>query len=105
MPATRARMEQTAMALTSGARMEPENSIAFGRAARARVPRSSHADWQPAPDRPDPVAVLLAQAETRQQDLVPLRHTRMLESPFAFYRGGAAIMAGDLAGTSRSGIE
>ena len=85
--------------------MEPEESIAFGRAARARVPRSSHAEWRPAPDRPDPVGVLLTQATTRQQDLVPLRHTRMLESPFAFYRGGAAIMAADLAQTPSSGIE
>ena len=84
--------------------MEPEDSIAFGRAARARVPRSSHADWQPAPDRQDPVEILLAQGATRQPDLVPLRHTRMLESPFAFYRGGAAIMAADLAGTPTSGI-
>src|SRR5215470_6533693 len=85
--------------------MEPEDSTAFGRAARARVPRSSHADWHPAPDRLDPVEILLAQGVSRQPDLVPLRHTRMLESPFAFYRGGAAIMAGDLAGTPTSGIE
>jgi uncharacterized protein (DUF2252 family) len=85
--------------------MEAEESIAFGRAARARVPRSSHADWRPAADRPDPVGILLAQATTRQQDLVPLRHSRMLESPFAFYRGGAAIMAADLAGTATSGID
>ncbi|HEY1281407.1 MAG TPA: DUF2252 family protein, partial [Acidimicrobiales bacterium] len=68
------------------------------------MPRSPHADWQAPPDRQDPVEIFLAQGVTRQPDLVPLRHTRMLESPFAFYRGGAAIMAGDLAGTPTSGI-
>jgi hypothetical protein len=55
--------------------------------------------------RTDPVAILLRQATTRQPDLVPLRHTRMLASPFAFYRGGAAIMAEDLAQTPTTGIE
>jgi uncharacterized protein (DUF2252 family) len=56
------------------------------------------------PDRPDPVRVLQDQAETRQPMLVPIRHGRMLTSPFAFYRGGAAIMAADLAGTPVSGL-
>jgi uncharacterized protein (DUF2252 family) len=75
-----------------------------GRAARAKVPRSSHGAWRPAADRTDPVAILLAQAESRVPDLVPIRHARMLQSPFAFYRGAAAIMAGDLAGSPVSGI-
>ena len=69
------------------------------------MPRSSHAEWQAAPGRPDPVAILEAQAVSRQQDLIPLRHARMLASPFAFYRGGAAIMAADLATTPTSGIQ
>ena len=85
--------------------MESEQSAALGRAARAKVPRSSHAEWSPAVKRQDPVATLLGQATTRQPDLVPLRHARMLVSPFAFYRGGAAIMAADLAGTPISGID
>ena len=76
-----------------------------GREARKQVPRSSHADWAPAPDRPDPVDVLTAQDATRLQSLVPIRHSRMAVSPFTFYRGAAAIMAGDLASTPVSGLD
>ena len=76
-----------------------------GRQARKQVPRSSHADWSPATDRPDPVDVLTAQDATRLQSLVPIRHGRMSVSPFTFYRGAAAIMAGDLASTPVSGID
>jgi len=75
-----------------------------GRAARQLVPRSAHADWSPAPDRPDPIAVLRAQAASRLPELIPIRYARMLISPFTFYRGGAAIMAADLAATPDSGI-
>ncbi len=85
--------------------MDADKSIAKGRAARSKVPRSSHADWHPAPDRRSPIEILDEQDRTRLPDLVPLRHTRMLESPFAFYRGGAAIMAADLEGTPTSGIQ
>src|SRR4051794_6403159 len=76
----------------------------LGRAARADTPRSSHAEWAPPPDRPDPVATLEIQAATRVDELLPMRYGRMLSSPFAFYRGAAAIMAGDLAGAPQSGI-
>jgi uncharacterized protein (DUF2252 family) len=75
-----------------------------GRAARRDTPRSSHADWMPADDRPDPVAVLQAQVATRLPELVPIRYGRMLVSPFTFYRGAAAVMAADLAGTLSTGI-
>ncbi len=75
-----------------------------GREARRGAPRSAHGDWSPAPDRPDPVAVLTAQAATRVQELIPIRYGRMLGSPFTFYRGAAAVMAADLAATPRSGI-
>jgi uncharacterized protein (DUF2252 family) len=78
--------------------------VARGRAARAEVPRSSHATFGPSPDRTDPVALLERQAETRVPELVPIRYGRMLVSPFAFYRGAAGIMAGDLARTPRSGL-
>jgi uncharacterized protein (DUF2252 family) len=84
--------------------MEAAESFRQGRAARAKVPRSSHAEWCSAIDRQDPVAIMEAQATTRQPALVPLRHARMLASAFAFYRGGAAIMAADLAGTPISGF-
>jgi uncharacterized protein (DUF2252 family) len=77
---------------------------ARGLAARKQAPRSSHRRWEPAPDRPDPVALLEAQAVTRVPELVPVRYGRMLVSPFTFYRGAAAIMAADLAPTPVSGI-
>jgi len=77
---------------------------ATGRDARAAAPRSSHADWEPAPDRPDPVQLLEQQARSRVPELVPIRHGRMLRSPFAFYRGAADVMAADLAPTPSSGI-
>src|SRR5262249_46870274 len=63
-----------------------------GEEARARTPLSSHSKWRPATDRPDPVALLEAQNLTREPDLVPVRHGRMMVSPFTFYRGAAKIM-------------
>src|SRR5829696_3216042 len=76
-----------------------------GRAARRAVPRGSHAEWAPAPDRPDPVDLLEAQAKDRLPDLVPIRYARMMASPFAFMRGSAIVMANDLASTPKSGIQ
>jgi uncharacterized protein (DUF2252 family) len=77
---------------------------ARGRAARAEVPRSSHATFEPPSTRPDPVALLEQQAQTRVPELVPIRYGRMLVSPFTFYRGAAMIMAHDLGPTPRSGL-
>ncbi|GAA1762227.1 DUF2252 domain-containing protein [Agromyces humatus] len=76
----------------------------YGREARRRTPRSSHAGWTPPADRFDPVALLEEQATTRVPELVPIRHARMLVSPFTFYRGAALLMAADLASTPVSGI-
>src|SRR6185295_11532503 len=76
-----------------------EERLAAGRALRDRVSRRSHGDWKPAANRPDPIAVLEKQAETRLPQYVPIRHGRMVSSPFAFLRGSAAIMAADLAST------
>lgn len=75
-----------------------------GRGARQRSPRSAHSYWSAATDRDDPVAVLQAQSAFRVPELVPIRHARMLASPFAFFRGAAAVMAMDLATTLDSGI-
>src|SRR5215216_4949991 len=75
-----------------------------GRAARQVVPRGAHAGWTPAPDRPDPVDLLQAQARDRIPELVPIRYARMMASPFAFLRGSAIVMAQDLASTPNSGI-
>jgi uncharacterized protein (DUF2252 family) len=87
-----------------GAVGTPAQRTARGKAARERAPRSSHAAATPPADR-DPVELLQRQAATRVPELVPIRYGRMLTSPFAFFRGAAAIMAHDLAGTPRTGIE
>ena len=81
-----------------------EERIRLGKEARARAPRSSQGEFSPAPDRPDPVALLERQAITRVPELVPIRYGRMLVSPFTFFRGAALIMASDLATTPRSGL-
>jgi uncharacterized protein (DUF2252 family) len=78
---------------------------AAGKALRSKVPRSSHAEWSPDPERPDPISLLEEANKTRLEHLVPIRYGRMSESPFAFYRGTADIMAYDLAKTPVSGIQ
>ena len=77
---------------------------AKGSQAGLRTPPSSHAGWSPAADRPDPVALLQEQNLTREPDLVPVRHGRMMVSPFTFYRGAAKIMAADLKDTPVAGL-
>ena len=76
----------------------------LGRIARAAVPRSTHGDWSPAPDRPDPVQLVVEQNADRVPWLVPIRHGRMQMSPFAFFRGAARVMAVDLAATPTTGL-
>ena len=91
----------------SGDAVDPTDFAAraeWGRAARRRSPRRAHADWRPDQNRPDPVALLEEQATSRVPELIPIRHARMMVSPFTFYRGAALIMAADLAGTADSGI-
>jgi hypothetical protein len=85
-------------------RLTVEDRTARGRAERLETPRSLHARWTPAPDRPDPIALLEQQALTRVPELVPIRYGRMLVSPFTFFRGCALIMAADLVGSPRSGV-
>ena len=98
-PAARASRKPTAVPhLSVGER------VARGKAARAEVPRSSHALFGPSRDRSDPVELLERQARSRVPELVPVRYGRMLVSPFTFYRGAAAIMAQDLGPTPRSGL-
>jgi uncharacterized protein (DUF2252 family) len=77
---------------------------AVGKAAREQTPRESLEGWEPAADRPDPVALLEAQNATREPDLVPVRHGRMMVSAFTFYRGAAKIMAADLAKIPRASL-
>ena len=85
-------------------RMTPAERRVRGKAARAEVPRESHAEWQPPANRPDPVALLESQGAARVPDLVPVRYGRMMETPFTYYRGAALPMASDLARTPASGI-
>ena len=86
------------------ARLEHGEHAERGREARSSVPRSSHAGWEPAADREDPIAILRRQAETRVPELLPIRYGRMVASPFTFFRGAAAVMAADLAPTPDAGL-
>ena len=76
-----------------------------GKAVRRQVPRSVHAGWEPAPNRPDPVELLEQQAKTRVPELVPIRYGRMLASAFTFFRGGAMLMASDLGEEPRTDLD
>ncbi len=107
MPAASARDATRAKGRTEPAviHLSVAERSALGKAARAKVPRSSHAAFEPASDRADPVELLEEQASTRVPELVPIRYGRMLVSPFTFYRGAAKIMAADLAGTPTSGLK
>ncbi len=78
--------------------------IAAGKALREKVPRSSHAAWEPDPNRPDPVALIEESNQGRLPQLVPIRYGRMLESPFSFFRGAASIMAYDLSRQTATGL-
>jgi uncharacterized protein (DUF2252 family) len=81
-----------------------DERIAAGKAQRKQVPRSSHGEWAPPPDR-EPLVMLEAQATTRVEELVPIRYGRMAVSPFTFYRGAAKVMAADLASAPHSGLD
>jgi uncharacterized protein (DUF2252 family) len=93
------------MAMTKIAHPSVDQRRAQGTEARNWTPPSSHAGWAPAADRADPVGLLEEQNLTREPDLVPVRHGRMMVSPFTFYRGAAKIMAADLADTPTAGLD
>jgi uncharacterized protein (DUF2252 family) len=76
-----------------------------GRALREKTPREEHARWEPPADRPDPIALLEASYRGRLPSLIPIRHARMGENPFAFLRGSAVLMANDLAHTPNTGVK
>jgi uncharacterized protein (DUF2252 family) len=86
------------------AQATPEERAAYGRQVRADVPRSRHGEWKPTPGRTDPLEILALQGTTRIPDLVPIRYGRMAASPFAFFRGAAAVMASDLASERQTGL-
>ena len=84
--------------------LSPNERAARGKAARGQASRSSHAAWRAPDERRSPIAVLEEQARTRVPELVPIRYGRMVESPFAYFRGAAAAMAADLSRTPASGL-
>jgi len=84
--------------------LTPAERAVRGKEARAEVPRDRHAEFDPGPDRPDPIALLEEQGADRVPDLVPVRYGRMMVSPFTYYRGAALPMASDLATTPVSGL-
>ncbi|UPY36430.1 DUF2252 domain-containing protein [Sediminicoccus sp. KRV36] len=85
-------------------RATPEQRIAAGKALRDKLPRPAHAPWKLQAKRGDAIAILQAADKTRLPELVPIRYGRMLQTPFTFYRGSAAIMAKDLSSTPSTGI-
>jgi uncharacterized protein (DUF2252 family) len=86
------------------ANRSPAELQAMGKALRDKCSRTSHAEWKPPHDRPDPVDLVRKADEGRVPDLLPLRHGRMVLSPFTFYRGSALAMAVDLAATPATGV-
>ena len=78
---------------------------AEGKALRGEVPREAHGGWKPPKGRRNPIELLIESDQGRLPSLIPIRHGRMLQSPFAFYRGSAALMAADLAHTPISGLK
>ena len=85
-------------------KLDPGERQALGKAARKKVPRNSLGEWAAPADRPDPVGLLLEQADTRISTLVPIRHGMMSSSAFAYYRGSAVVMACDLASQPHTGL-
>ena len=84
--------------------LTPDERRARGKALRQRAARQDHGSWEPPEGRRDPVELLSESNEGRLPNLIPIRFGRMMQSPFAFYRGSAALMASDLAATPRSGL-
>ncbi|GAB4216475.1 MAG: hypothetical protein OHK0012_18830 [Synechococcales cyanobacterium] len=84
--------------------LPPKHRREEGRSRRHDLPRSWHRDWHPSPHRPDPISLIEQSNRGRQPDLLPLRHRRLLQSPFTFLRGTALIMATDLATTPTLGV-
>src|SRR5262249_56235929 len=86
-----------------GEQLSRADRVARGKDARAAAPLASHAQFTPDQSR-DPVGLLLEQEKSRVPELVPVRHGRMLVSPFTFFRGAALPMAADLSTTPTSGL-
>src|SRR6478672_4093258 len=104
-PARRSTASRSARRAAMSRHVDATERAARGKAERAKVPRSAHAEWAPQADRSDPVALLEEQGRTRDPELVPIRYGRMLQSPFAFFRGAAYLMASDLAAVPQTDLQ
>ncbi len=81
-----------------------EKKLELGRELREKVPREEHSEWIPPSNRRDPIEILMESNGGRMEDLIPIRHLRMMQSPFTFLRGSAAVMAYDLSNTPTTGL-
>jgi uncharacterized protein (DUF2252 family) len=97
-------MARIARYQSSNPRLTTEERLAAGKRRREKVPRSSHSQWSPRKNRPDPIELLKASDRGRLPILLPIRYGRMRESPFSFFRGAAALMASDLSSTPVTGL-
>src|SRR6516164_5947660 len=88
---------QTAFPDSAAHLVSREDRVVAGKALRDKVPRKQHGRWKEAKGRPNPIDILRESDASRMKELVPIRYGRMLQSPFSFYRGAAAVMAFDLA--------
>jgi uncharacterized protein (DUF2252 family) len=101
---TKKRAPSVAISIGGTELLPVDELLAAGKTLRSAVPRAAHAEWKPRDQRVDPLAILRKSDAGRLQDLVPIRYGRMLESPFAYFRGSAAVMATDLAKTPVTGV-
>ena len=85
--------------------VSPDERAAAGKALRDKIPREQHGAWKETKGRHDPIDILRQSDAGRMKELVPIRYGRMLQSPFAFYRGAAGVMAADLARTPSTGLK
>ena len=85
--------------------ISPDDRAAAGKALRGKLPREDHGGWKEFKGRPSPIDILHKSDAGRMKELVPIRYGRMLQSPFAFYRGAAGVMASDLARTPATGLK
>jgi uncharacterized protein (DUF2252 family) len=84
--------------------VSPDDRAGAGKALRDKLAREQHGRWRPSKDRPSPIDILHKSDAGRVKELVPIRYGRMLQSPFAFYRGAAGVMAADLARMPNTGL-
>ena len=96
---------KTPAAVTSAHIISPDDRAAAGKALRDKVPREWHGGWKEFKGRPNPIDLLHKSDAGRLKELVPIRYGRMLQSPFAFYRGSAGLMASDLSRTPNTGLK